>query len=88
MTISNLPQDDEKGRAQLVKLKRKLDGSLREMPVIGFNSSRYDINVIRKFLFKKIELAELDEENETGGFEFVIKSNNAYVSENTQTEIC
>ena len=76
---ANLPEEDEKGRAQLAKLSTKLDRFLRGMPVIGFNSSRYDINVIRKFLFKKIELVEVDEENETGGFDFVIKRNNAYM---------
>ena len=77
--IANLPEEDEKGRAQLAKLSEKLDRFLREMPVIGFNSSRYDINVIRKFLFKKIESAEVDEKNETGGFDSVIKRNNGYM---------
>lgn len=76
--LTNLPPEDEKGKLQLLRLKKKLDQYLREMPVIGFNSSRYDINVIRKFLFREIECAELDEENDTSGFDFVIKRNNLY----------
>ena len=77
--LTNLPSEDEKGKLQLLRLKKKLDQYLWEMPVIGFNSSRYDINVIRKFIFRESECAELDKENDTSGFDFVIKRNNAYM---------
>ena len=56
--VGNLTEDDEKGKSQLLKLKDKFDRYLTEMPVVGFNSSRYDINVIRRFLFKQLEAAE------------------------------
>ncbi|CAB4020085.1 Zinc finger and SCAN domain-containing 22 [Paramuricea clavata] len=36
--LTNLPSEDEKGKLQLLRLKKKLDQYLREMPVIGFNS--------------------------------------------------
>ena len=77
--LTNFPSEDEKGKKQLLRLKKKLDQYLREMPAIGFNSSPYDINVIRKFLFREIECVELDEENDTSDFDFVIKRNNAYM---------
>ena len=49
------------------------------MPVIGFlSSSRYDINVIKQFLFKELDRVEL-EEDEGNGFGFVVKRNNAYI---------
>jgi hypothetical protein len=82
--LTNLPSEDEKGKLQLLRLKKKLDQYLWEMPVIGFNSSRYDINVIRKFIFRESECAELDKENDTSGFDFVIKRNNAYMCLKTE----
>ena len=76
--LNNLPDEDEEGKAQLFKLKKKFDLFLKEMPVLGFNSSRYDINVIKQFLFKEVDTIEL-EEDEGNGFGFVVKRNNAYM---------
>ena len=43
-------------------LKAVLDSYLRELPVLGFNSSNYDINVIKMFLFKRLCSGENEEE--------------------------
>jgi hypothetical protein len=76
--IRNLPEDDEKGRVDILKLKKRFDLFLFELPVIGFNSSRYDINVIRKSFFKILQSVESEEDLETNGIDFVVKRNNAY----------
>ena len=77
--IRNLPEDDEKGRADILKLKKRFDLFLFELPTIGFNSSRYDINVIRKSFFKILQSVESEEDLETNGIDFVVKRNNAYM---------
>jgi hypothetical protein len=38
--VRNLPENDDKGKEQMLKLKKKFDLFLKEMPVVGFNSSR------------------------------------------------
>ena len=48
------------------------------MPLVGFNSSRYDINVIKRFLFRHLESSEQD------GIGFVVKRNNAYMCIKTE----
>ena len=76
--VGNLPGNDEKGKEQMLKLKRKFDLFLKEMPVVGFNSSRYDINVIKRFLFRSLDSSEED------GIGFVVKRNNAYMCIKTE----
>ena len=44
-------ETDRKSRHPLEKLREKLDEYLHELPVVGFNSGSYDINVIKKYLF-------------------------------------
>ena len=69
---------DDKGKEQMLKLKKKFDLFLKEMPVVGFNSSRYDVNVIKRFLFRHLESSEED------GIGFVVKRNNAYMCIKTE----
>ena len=49
---------DKKFGLSAASLKAVLDSYLQELPVLGFNSSNYDINVIKRFLFKKLCAAD------------------------------
>lgn len=50
-------------------LKDELDTYLRQLPVVGFNSSNYDINLSKPYLIRRI----------AKDLEFVVKRNNQYV---------
>lgn len=45
-------EKDEKKKQEhpLVKMKLKLDFYLKELPVLGFNSRKYDLNAGKEFL--------------------------------------
>ena len=51
-------EEQENGAQKLslsaASLKEILDNYLQELPVVGFNSSRYDLVAIKKYLFKKL----------------------------------
>ena len=69
------------------KLMGQLYGWMHQLPVIGFNSGKYDLNAIKQFLIpyflsttsKKGEEEEQEEENEGIGSFFVIKRNNTFM---------
>mgnify|MGYP006375582401 FL=1 len=46
------------------RLKEKLDEYLQELPVIGFNSAKYDINVIKPYLMERFVSSTAPEEKE------------------------
>ena len=56
---------DQKIGLTAASLKDILDSYLQELPVLGFNSSNYDINVIKIYLFKKLCAAGEEEEAES-----------------------
>ena len=60
----------------LEKLKEKLDEYLHELPVIGFNSGSYDINVAKKYVFPYLVKHE--------EVRFVIKRNNNHMCLKTE----
>ena len=73
------------------KLMWQLYGWMRQLPVIGFNSGQYDLNVVKQFLVpyflavakteereERKQEEEEEEEEENGPF-FVIKRNNAFM---------
>lgn len=57
---------------QLSRLKVKLDSYCRQLPVLGFNSARYDLNLVKQKIAKHLGLHE--EEHC-----FIVKKNNAYM---------
>ena len=59
------------------KLQEELEHYLEELPVIGFNSSRYDINVIKKHLYNTLKQAG-------DPVEMVIKRGGSYMSLQTK----
>ena len=72
------------------KLMWQLYGWMRQLPVIGFNSGQYDLNVVKQFLVpyflavtkteerEERRQEEEEEEEESGSF-FVIKRNNTFM---------
>ena len=53
----------------LVKVKTMYDAWMNEIPLVGFNSGKYDVNIIKPYLIKKLK----DE------LQFVVKKNNSFM---------
>ena len=62
----------------LQKLYRQMETYMSQVPIIGFNSAKYDLNLIKRCLVKHLGLHE---SNDT----FVVKKNNAYTCIATET---
>ena len=65
-------EEKEKHRKRnhpLVKVKAKYDAWMNEIPVVGFNSGKYDVNIIKPYLIQKLK-EEL---------QFVVKKNNSFM---------
>ena len=60
----------------LMHLKMKYDTWMREMPVIGFNSEKYDINLIKPYFIKVLLTAD--------PIQFIVKKNNAFICLKTE----
>ena len=69
-------ETDQKSHHPLEKLREKLDEYLHKLPVVGFNSGSYDINVIKKYLFSYLVKNE--------EVKFVIKRNNNHMCLKTE----
>ena len=69
-------QQKEKKSHPLVTVKAMYDKWINEIPVIGFNSGKYDINVVKPYLIKK--LTEMDP------LQFVVKKNNVFMCLQTE----
>ena len=71
--IMNEEDEDEKQQKKrnhsLAKVKAMYDTWLNVIPVVGFNSGKYDVNVIKPHLIKKLK----DE------LQFVVKKNNSFM---------
>ena len=82
-------QLDEIDQEQLVRedslnipveaLREKLDRFCRELPVIGFNSGRYDLCVIKEFFIPHFVLRQ-SQDSGSSPFRFVVKRNNNYMA--------
>ncbi|XP_071797162.1 uncharacterized protein [Asterias amurensis] len=58
------------------KVKQQLDEYLKELPVLGFNSGKYDINVIKRYLYPVLQ--------ETDPLKFIIKRTSTYMALKTE----
>ena len=61
---------------KLSQIRRRLDSYINQLPILGFNSSSYDINLIKSKLFSFLKFGEKEEHDNS----YVIKRNNAYLS--------
>ncbi|GFN95224.1 hypothetical protein PoB_002173000 [Plakobranchus ocellatus] len=87
--LETLREEDDKGR---VNLKTTLLKYLSQLPVVGFNSGKYDLNVIKPYFAQRFLISEVDDyesDSECGnslrqwGKRFVIKKNNEFMAINT-----
>ena len=58
----------------LTKLKQKLHAFIQVLPVVGFNSGNYDINIIKKFLYPAL----------LSSITFIVKRNNNHMTIRTE----
>ena len=65
--VSANAKEKKKKESPLKKLKDRLEEYLKELPVIGFNSGKYDLNVVKEVLFPVLVKEEV---------KFTIKRNN------------
>ena len=73
-TLKSAEGDDD-SLHRLTLLKIGLDQFIDTLPVIGFNSGRYDLPIIRQYIFG--ELAKIDT------IDYIIKRNNQFLSVKT-----
>ncbi|KAL8598701.1 hypothetical protein ACOMHN_033265 [Nucella lapillus] len=59
-------------------LTEVLDNYLHELPVVGFNSSNYDLNLIKPYFFQRLVFTDNDDDDDASSFQFLVKSNNQY----------
>ncbi|GFN84818.1 Zinc finger protein 546-like [Plakobranchus ocellatus] len=87
--LETLREEDDKGR---VNLKTTLLKYLSQLPVVGFNSGKYDLNVIKPYFAQRFLISEVDNcesDSECGnslrqwGKRFVIKKNNEFMAIST-----
>ncbi|KAL9973270.1 hypothetical protein ACROYT_G019700 [Oculina patagonica] len=72
----NDPEPMKKKEHPLKKLKYRLEEYLKELPVLGFNSGKYDLNAVKEFLFPVLV------QNEE--VKFTIKRNNNFMCLKTE----
>lgn len=61
---------------QLVKLLNDFECYCRELPVLGFNSAKYDLNLIKSKIAKHLQLHQ---KQANGKNSFTVKKNNTYL---------
>ena len=74
ININKYTKEDEARKSQLSSLLVKLEHYLYQIPVLGFCSSRYDINLVRERLLLHLKLHQVEPE-----CEFIVKKCNSYV---------
>ena len=84
MRNAQSPDDEESHQPsnQYKTLMKQLHGWLHKLPVIGFNSGKYDLNAVKQFLEEEMEQddkEEEEEENDGVGSFFVIKRDNTFM---------
>ena len=55
-----------------------------EMPVVGFNSGSYDLNLIKSTLFKRLNESDASE-SESGTIKYIVKNGNHFKAVATPT---
>ncbi|KAK3109123.1 hypothetical protein FSP39_023489 [Pinctada imbricata] len=78
LTSDDDEEEDDCEKKKLKQLYGKLGGYVKQVPVLGFNSAKYDLNLIKTQLAKQLGLHEEE-------YCFTIKKNNAYACISTET---
>ncbi|XP_071805255.1 uncharacterized protein [Asterias amurensis] len=69
---------DSKGnlKRHLTKLRKDFEDYLKELPVLGFESSKYGINLVKQYLYTSLK--------KSNPLQYVIKRNNTYLAIKTE----
>ncbi|KAL8562364.1 hypothetical protein ACOMHN_066078 [Nucella lapillus] len=70
---------EPRGQYPATELRALLDAYLQELPVVGFNSGSYDLNVMKPYFFHHFLHREDAREKTASPFTFVVKKNNKYI---------
>ena len=78
MVEETTEETEKKGKKNhpLAELKLKYEQWMTEMPVIGFNSGKYDINMVKPYLVKALMENDL--------IKFVVKKSNSFMCITTE----
>ena len=60
----------------LSKLKQRLQTFVRELPIVGFNSGKYDLNVIKRFMYPFLLASD--------PISFIVKKNSCHMAIKTE----
>ncbi|KAK7093429.1 hypothetical protein V1264_007188 [Littorina saxatilis] len=77
--VSGLPADT---------LRKKLNSYLRELPVVGFNSAKYDTQVIKPHLFVNLTSPQEDDDDDDDDAEGKVETNIKYVIKRNNAFLC
>ncbi len=71
--------DDEPSPHPLERLKDRFTNYLKELTVVGFNSGKYDLNMVKKYLIAALEQKDKDKDKDRSNIYFTVKKNNDYM---------
>ena len=71
-------QEQTRDKKVLNELEEKLNVYLNDLPMLGFNSGKYDLNAVKKFLFPYLI--------ETQPIKFTVKRSSNHVSQDRFSE--
>ena len=74
VSLMAFTKEDEMRKNSLTSLLSRFENYMCQIPVLGFCSSRYDINLVKEKLLVQLNMHQVGE-----GHEFVIKKCNSYV---------
>ena len=74
VNFAEFTKEDQARKSELNGLLDSFKRYMAQIPVLGFCSSRYDINLVKEKLLLHLEIDQSDE-----GFDFVIKKCNSYL---------
>ena len=77
---NDMGQQTKQRRLPAESIREQLEDFLKELPVIGFNSGKYDVNLIKRHLYSKLQRDD--------PLEFIVKRTGTYmVLKNQMVEI-
>ena len=68
---------DKNRKPKIIKLKEEFNKWMREVPTIGFNSAKYDCNIMKKYLYATLNKYNNRDESEEKDYIQVLKTGNS-----------
>ena len=81
-------EDDEEGNEEIVHLPKKVRNLwktwVKQVPIFGFNSSRYDINMIKEYFVKnRAEISDVNVAKKENSYMFLSTPNFKFLTSRT-----